>query len=177
MWYLHRPVPAGAGTTPFEEYPMKISLLRVQIDGHDQTVVIKDRTDTDPDVMTLMRLSSSCNAVVDIKVPRSSEGASALGRLIFGRRETDTIGVASVAEQLPMLSKKITELNLSGRSARCLENAGFEYVWQVAEKHESDLLKMRNFGRESLNEVREVIERLGLQLGMDLSSIKERLPT
>ena len=154
---------------------MKISRLRVGIGDHEQTV--ENCTDQDPDVAGLMQMANSSNAVITIDVPQSPEGAAALGRLVFGKRNVNTIGVASVADQLPTLSKKIAELNLSGRLAHCFKNANFKYVCQVVEKPESELLKIKNFGRLSLEETRSVFEKLGLKLSTDLSSIKDRLPT
>lgn len=72
------------------------------------------------------------------------------------------------------LYKRIDELDLSVRSANCLQNlhtatGQMEFVWQLVQKSEADLLKTKNFGRKSLNEIKEVLkEELGLSLGMNL---------
>ncbi|RME20154.1 MAG: DNA-directed RNA polymerase subunit alpha [Deltaproteobacteria bacterium] len=66
------------------------------------------------------------------------------------------------------LFKRVDELELSVRSANCLQNAGIEYIWQLVEKSEAEMLKTKNFGRKSLNEIKEILSELGLSLGMKL---------
>ena len=66
------------------------------------------------------------------------------------------------------LFKRVDELELSVRSANCLQNAGIEYIWQLVEKSEAEMLKTKNFGRKSLNEIKEILTELGLTLGMKL---------
>ena len=66
------------------------------------------------------------------------------------------------------LFKTVDELELSVRSANCLQNANIKYIYELVEKTEADLLKTKNFGRKSLNEVKEVLAEMGLQLGMKL---------
>jgi len=66
------------------------------------------------------------------------------------------------------LFKRVDELDLSVRSANCLQNAGIEFIWQLVEKTEAEMLKTKNFGRKSLNEIKEILSELGLSLGMKL---------
>ena len=66
------------------------------------------------------------------------------------------------------LFKRVDELELSVRSANCLQNAGIEYIWQLVEKTEAEMLKTKNFGRKSLNEIKEILQGMGLSLGMKL---------
>jgi len=66
------------------------------------------------------------------------------------------------------LFKRVDELELSVRSANCLQNAGIEYIYQLVEKSEAEMLKTKNFGRKSLNEIKEILAELGLSLGMKL---------
>ena len=54
------------------------------------------------------------------------------------------------------------------RSANCLQNAGIEFIWQLVQKSESDMLKTKNFGRKSLGEIKDVLAELELSLGMRL---------
>lgn len=68
----------------------------------------------------------------------------------------------------PNLLKRVDELELSVRSANCLQNAGIEHIWQLVEKSEAEMLKTKNFGRKSLNEIKEILAELGLSLGMKL---------
>jgi len=66
------------------------------------------------------------------------------------------------------LYKRVDELELSVRSANCLQNAGIEYIWQLVERTEAEMLKTKNFGRKSLNEIKEILEEMDLGLGMKL---------
>lgn len=66
------------------------------------------------------------------------------------------------------LFKRVDELELSVRSQNCLQNAGIEYIYQLVERTEAEMLKTKNFGRKSLNEIKEILTDLGLSLGMKL---------
>ncbi|MGC6491685.1 MAG: DNA-directed RNA polymerase subunit alpha [Myxococcota bacterium] len=72
-------------------------------------------------------------------------------------------------EEFPeALFKRVDELELSVRSQNCLQNAGIEYIYQLVERTEAEMLKTKNFGRKSLNEIKEILADLGLSLGMKL---------
>lgn len=74
------------------------------------------------------------------------------------------------------LFKRVDELELSVRSQNCLQNAGIEYIYQLVERTEAEMLKTKNFGRKSLNEIKEILTDLGLSLGMKLHNLpKNRL--
>ena len=66
------------------------------------------------------------------------------------------------------LSKSVEELELSVRSYNCLKNANIQTIGQLVTKSESDMLKTKNFGRKSLNEIREILADMGLSFGMKL---------
>ena len=66
------------------------------------------------------------------------------------------------------LLRKIEELELSVRSANCLKNEDIIYVGDLVCRSESDMLKTANFGKKSLNEIKSVLEQMGLSLGMEL---------
>lgn len=66
------------------------------------------------------------------------------------------------------LFKRVDELELSVRSQNCLQNAGIEYIYQLVERSEAEMLKTKNFGRKSLNEIKEILADLELSLGMKL---------
>lgn len=71
------------------------------------------------------------------------------------------------------LIRRVEEFNWSVRAISCLQNAGIVYLWQLAEKREVELIKIKHFGRKTLREVKEVLEALELRLGMSVSpSIK-----
>jgi DNA-directed RNA polymerase subunit alpha len=69
------------------------------------------------------------------------------------------------------LFKRVDELELSVRSQNCLQNAGIEYIYQLVERTEAEMLKTKNFGRKSLNEIKEVLGDFGLSLGMKLHNL------
>jgi DNA-directed RNA polymerase subunit alpha len=74
----------------------------------------------------------------------------------------------------PNLFKSVDELELSVRSANCLQNANIRYIGELVQRTESEMLKTKNFGRKSLNEIKEVLASMGLELGMSLESFPER---
>ncbi|WP_310498151.1 DNA-directed RNA polymerase subunit alpha [Sandarakinorhabdus sp.] len=67
------------------------------------------------------------------------------------------------------LLKKVDELELSVRSANCLKNDNIIYIGDLVQKTESEMLRTPNFGRKSLNEIKEVLSHMGLRLGMEIS--------
>jgi len=68
----------------------------------------------------------------------------------------------------PALLRKVDELELSVRSANCLKNDNIVYIGDLIQKTEGEMLRTPNFGRKSLNEIKEVLAGLGLHLGMDV---------
>lgn len=70
----------------------------------------------------------------------------------------------------PTLLKKVDELELSVRSANCLKNDNIVYIGDLILKSEAEMLRTPNFGRKSLNEIKEVLSGLGLHLGMEAPS-------
>ncbi len=73
-------------------------------------------------------------------------------------------------EELPFnknLLKKVDELELSVRSANCLKNDNIVYIGDLVQKTEAEMLRTPNFGRKSLNEIKEVLAKMGIHLGME----------
>jgi DNA-directed RNA polymerase subunit alpha len=68
------------------------------------------------------------------------------------------------------LFKSVDELELSVRSANCLKNADIRYIGDLVQKTEAEMLKTKNFGRKSLNEIKEILTEMGLGLGMKLEN-------
>jgi DNA-directed RNA polymerase subunit alpha len=66
------------------------------------------------------------------------------------------------------LWKSVDELELSVRSANCLQNANIRYIGELVQRTESEMLKTKNFGRKSLKEIKEILAEMGLSLGMKL---------
>ncbi len=86
------------------------------------------------------------------------------------------IGQPAMASETPTdtnqlnryLLKKVDELELSVRSANCLKNDNIIYIGDLVQKTEAEMLRTPNFGRKSLNEIKEVLASMGLRLGMDI---------
>ncbi|OGR10023.1 MAG: DNA-directed RNA polymerase subunit alpha [Desulfobacterales bacterium RIFOXYA12_FULL_46_15] len=68
--------------------------------------------------------------------------------------------------------RSVNELELSVRSSNCLKNARIHTIYQLVQKTDSEMLKTKNFGRKSLNEIKEVLSSMDLSLGMDLEGFE-----
>ena len=68
------------------------------------------------------------------------------------------------------LYRSIEELELSVRSSNCLKNTNIKHIWELVQKTEAGMLKTKNFGRKSLNEIKEILNEMGLSLGMKLEN-------
>jgi len=87
------------------------------------------------------------------------------------------IEASGAASELPLnenLFRSVDELELSVRSQNCLQNADIKYIGELVQKTEQELLKTKNFGRKSLNEIKEVLRGMGLELGMKLEYFPPR---
>jgi DNA-directed RNA polymerase subunit alpha len=84
------------------------------------------------------------------------------------RQEGGELGREELAGLDALLAKQIDELDLSVRSANSLKNANIHTLRDLVRRTEKDMLETKNFGRKSLEEVQEVLEKLGLALGMDV---------
>ncbi len=65
-----------------------------------------------------------------------------------------------------VLNRSVEELELSVRSYNCLKNANIQTIGDLVQKSESEMLRTKNFGRKSLNEIKEILSGLGLSFGM-----------
>lgn len=72
------------------------------------------------------------------------------------------------------LLKPVSELELSVRSANCLQNANIKYIYELVSKTEGEMLRTKNFGRKSLNEIKEILSTMGLGLGMKVDNIMKQ---
>jgi DNA-directed RNA polymerase subunit alpha len=68
----------------------------------------------------------------------------------------------------------VDELELSVRSANCLKNANIRLIGELVQKTEAEMLKTKNFGRKSLNEIKEILAEMSLSLGMKLENFPLR---
>ena len=74
----------------------------------------------------------------------------------------------------PHLFKSVDELELSVRSANCLQNANIRHIGELVQRTEAEMLKTKNFGRKSLNEIKEVLASMSLELGMTVDNFPDR---
>src|SRR5690606_39645840 len=82
-------------------------------------------------------------------------------------------GQTSIANEA--LLKPVSELELSVRSANCLQNANIKYIYELVSKTEGEMLRTKNFGRKSLNEIKEILSGMGLGLGMKVDNIMKQI--
>ncbi|MEM7411714.1 MAG: DNA-directed RNA polymerase subunit alpha [Myxococcota bacterium] len=97
---------------------------------------------------------------------------------IFINFEEPTESLAPLAEEPaplnPNLFKSVDELELSVRSANCLQNANIRLIGELVQRTEGEMLKTKNFGRKSLNEIKEVLASMSLELGMRIDNFPSR---
>jgi DNA-directed RNA polymerase subunit alpha len=83
--------------------------------------------------------------------------------------EETTVATQSEADKLnDVLWRSVDELELSVRSANCLQNANIHYIGDLVQRSEAEMLKTKNFGRKSLKEIKEILAQMGLSLGMQI---------
>lgn len=85
--------------------------------------------------------------------------------------------VEEVQEEAPFnenLFRSVDDLELSVRSANCLKNADIRFIGELVQKTEAEMLKTKNFGRKSLNEIKEILAEMGLSLGMKVENFPSR---
>ncbi len=98
-------------------------------------------------------IQDQLNIFVNFEEPRREESSPSIPELSFN----------------PALLKKVDELELSVRSANCLKNDNLVYIGDLIQKSEGEMLRTPNFGRKSLNEIKEVLAQMGLHLGMEVT--------
>ncbi len=150
-------IPIDAMYSPVRKVSYKIENTRVgQVTDHDK-----------------LSLEITTNGVV---VPEDAVALAARIlqdqlQLFINFEEPHYIAEESVKQDFPFnknLLRKVDELELSVRSANCLKNDNIIYIGDLVLKTEADMLRTPNFGRKSLNEIKEVLAQMGLQLGMEV---------
>jgi DNA-directed RNA polymerase subunit alpha len=99
-------------------------------------------------------LQDQLSVFVNFEEPQKAEEEDTVAELAFN----------------PALLKKVDELELSVRSANCLKNDNIVYIGDLIQKTEAEMLRTPNFGRKSLNEIKEVLASMGLHLGMEVQA-------
>jgi DNA-directed RNA polymerase subunit alpha len=88
--------------------------------------------------------------------------------------EEEVVAVEEKPRLNENLFRRIDELELSVRSSNCLENADIKYIGELVQRSEAEMLRTKNFGRKSLNEIKDILNEMGLSLGMKLENFPPR---
>jgi len=95
-----------------------------------------------------------------------------------GAEEVPEVVVEEVVDEGPKLNenlfRRIDELELSVRSSNCLENADIKYIGELVQRSEAEMLRTKNFGRKSLNEIKEILGEMEIYLGMKIDNYPTR---
>jgi DNA-directed RNA polymerase subunit alpha len=132
--------------------------------------------DTDFDKLTLEVWTDGALAPVDALAYAAKILKEQLAIFInFDEPVESAIPVADEPAPLnPNLFRSVDELELSVRSANCLQNANIRYIGELVQRTEAEMLKTKNFGRKSLNEIKELLTSMGLELGTVLDNFPDR---
>ena len=150
-------IPVDALYSPVRQVSYKVDPTRVgqDLDYDKLTLTIETNgaiTPEDSLAYAARILQDQLNVFVNFEEPRREEAAPSIPQLAFN----------------PALLKKVDELELSVRSANCLKNDNIVYIGDLIQKSEAEMLRTPNFGRKSLNEIKEVLAQMGLHLGMEV---------
>jgi len=152
-------IPIDAVFSPVRKVSYKIENSRVgQVTDHDKLAieVLTNGALTPDDAVALAAriLQDQLQLFINFDEPDQKSDAEKKDDLPFNRN----------------LLRKVDELELSVRSANCLKNDNIIYIGDLVQKSEADMLRTPNFGRKSLNEIKEVLSQMGLHLGMEITA-------
>ena len=150
-------IPVGALYSPVRQVAYKVENTRVgqELDYDKLNLTVEtDGTVAPEDALAYAAriLQDQLNVFVNFEEPRKEATQESIPDLAFN----------------PAFLKKVDELELSVRSANCLKNDNIVYIGDLVQKTEAEMLRTPNFGRKSLNEIKEVLASMGLRLGMDI---------
>lgn len=150
-------IPIDAIYSPVRKVAYKVENTRVgQVTDHDKLImdVVTNGAVTPEDALALAAriLQDQLQLFINFEEPQAATEDERKDELPFNRN----------------LLRKVDELELSVRSANCLKNDNIIYIGDLVQKTEADMLRTPNFGRKSLNEIKEVLSQMGLSLGMEI---------
>jgi DNA-directed RNA polymerase subunit alpha len=150
-------IPIDAVYSPVRKVAYKVENTRVgQVTDHDKLsmeVTTNGAVKPEDAVALAARiLQDQLQLFINFEEPRAAVEEERRDELPFNRN----------------LLRKVDELELSVRSANCLKNDNIIYIGDLVQKSEADMLRTPNFGRKSLNEIKEVLSQMGLALGMEI---------
>jgi len=151
-------IPVDALFSPVRKVSYKVDNSRVgQVTDYDKLTleVETDGSVTPEDAVAVAAriLQDQLQLLINFEEPRAAQAQE------------------QTASDLPFnrhLLRKVDELELSVRSANCLKNDNIVYIGDLVQKTESEMLRTPNFGRKSLNEIKEVLQQMGLSLGLQI---------
>jgi len=152
-------LPIDALFSPVHKVAYKVEHSRVgQVTDYDK-LALQVETDgsiapEDAIAVAARILQDQLQLFINFEEPRAAVQQEAVGDLPFNRN----------------LLRKVDELELSVRSANCLKNDNIIYIGDLVQKSEGEMLRTPNFGRKSLNEIKEVLTQMGLNLGMQIAN-------
>ncbi len=159
---------------------MKIDTLNIKIGNRKE--IVKGMDLENQEVNALLKHGKVTRCVIDVEVPCTAPMASTVGLVVFlkaqakARKGEVKVKKVSEGELIANLSKKIGEVEFSVRAYHAFEGLRVEYLWQVAERSEGQLLKLKNFSKKSVQHVKEILAPLGLYTGMELGQYRDLLP-
>jgi DNA-directed RNA polymerase subunit alpha len=163
-------IPIDALYSPIRQVSYKVENTRVgqELDYDKLTLTVEtDGTVTPEDALayaaTILQDQLKTFVHFDEALAASSQ---MIGMAAPSPNMADTSGDSNQINRF--LLKKVDELELSVRSANCLKNDNIIYIGDLVQKTEAEMLRTPNFGRKSLNEIKEVLSSMGLRLGMDI---------
>ena len=99
----------------------------------------------------------------DLETAREGRAAGQAGCVVA---DTEEPAERALSQMNEVLNRSVEELELSVRSYNCLKNANIQTIGDLVQKSEAEMLRTKNFGRKSLNEIKEILSGLGLTFGM-----------
>ncbi len=168
----NRPIDAPIGLIPVDSLYSPIAQVSYKVDktrvgqelDYDKLALTleTDGTVTPEDAIAYAARILQDQLQLFVHFEESLAAANQAGQAAQSQEESD-------ANQLNRyLLKKVDELELSVRSANCLKTDNIIYIGDLVQKTEAEMLRTPNFGRKSLNEIKEVLSSMGLRLGMDI---------
>ena len=151
-------IPVDAIYSPVKRVSYKVEPTRVgQVTDYDRLLLTVETngavTPEDSVALAARILQDQLQLFINFDEPQLARADEARDDLPFNRN----------------LLRKVDELELSVRSANCLKNDNIVYIGDLVQKTEQEMLRTPNFGRKSLNEIKEVLTNMGLALGMNVS--------
>ena len=150
-------IPVDAVFSPVKKVAYKVENTRVgQVTDYDKlSMRVETNTTVSPEdavALAARILQDQLQLFINFEEPQVAIEAEEHAELPFNKN----------------LLRKVDELELSVRSANCLKNDNIIYIGDLVQKTEQEMLRTPNFGRKSLNEIREVLDTMGLHLGMEI---------